>query len=172
MFTITTVMFCLLTETRYHKMADSFTKPVAVNRKARHDYFIDDEFEAGIVLQGTEVKSIREGRVSFKDAYADIKNGEIILKNLHISPYSHAHYDNHEPMRTRKLLLHKREIGKLSAKVNERGYTLVPLKIYFKGSHIKILLGLAKGKKLFDKRETIKQKDIKRDLDRERKKYS
>lgn len=153
-------------------MSDDYIKTIAVNKKARHDYHIDDEFEAGIVLVGTEVKSIREGRVSFKDSYADIKKNEVFLRNLHISQYSFAYYDNHETMRTRKLLLHKQEIKKLIVKVKERGYTIIPLKIYFKNNKIKVKIGLAKGKKLYDKRDSIKQKDIKRDLDRERKKHS
>ncbi len=152
-------------------MNETYIKTIAVNKKARHDYHIDDEFEAGIVLVGTEVKSIREGRVSFKDSYADIKKDEVFLRNLHISPYSFAYYDNHESLRTRKLLLHKQEINKLIVKVKERGYTIIPLKIYFKNNKIKVKIGLAKGKKLYDKRESIKEKDVKRDLDRERKKH-
>jgi SsrA-binding protein len=153
-------------------MNSEFIKIIATNKKARHNYQIDSEYEAGIVLVGTEVKSIREGRVSFQDAYADIKNGEIFLRQLHISPYKYAYYSNHESHRTRKLLLHNYEIKKLWSKIKERGYTLVPLKIYFKNDKIKVLIGLGRGKKLYDKRESIKQKDVKRDLDRERKKYS
>ena len=149
-----------------------YTKLIATNKKARHDYHIDDEYEAGIVLVGSEVKSIREGRVSFKDSYADIKNGEVFLRQLHISPYKYAYNDNHEAMRSRKLLLHNYEIRKLIGKIKEKGYTLVPLKIYFKDDKIKVLIGLAKGKKLYDKRETIKERDVKRELDRQRKKYS
>ncbi len=131
---------------------------------------IESEYEAGIVLVGTEVKSIREGRVSFQDAYADIKNGEVFLRQLHISPYKYVYHSNHESLRTRKLLLHNYEIKKLRSKIKERGFTLVPLKIYFKNDKIKVLIGLGRGKKLFDKRESIKKKDMKRDLDRERKK--
>ena len=153
-------------------MSSEFFKIIATNKKARHNYQIDSEYEAGIVLVGTEVKSIREGRVSFQDAYADIKNGEIFLRQLHISPYKYAYYSNHESHRTRKLLLHGYEIKKLWSKIKERGYTLVPLKIYFKNNKIKVLLGLGRGKKLYDKRQSIKQKDVKRELDRERKKYS
>ena len=149
-----------------------YIKLIANNKKARHNYHIDDEYEAGIVLAGSEVKSIREGRVSFKDSYADIKRDEIFIRQLHISPYKYAYNANHESLRTRKLLLHKYEIRKLTAKIREKGYTLVPLKIYFKNDKIKVLIGLGKGKKLYDKRESIKQKDIKRDMDRERKKYS
>ena len=153
-------------------MTSEYIKLIATNKKAWHNYQIESEYEAGIVLAGSEVKSIREGKVSFQDSYADIKNGEIFLRQLHISPYKYAYYTNHETHRTRKLLLHRYEIRKLSSKIKERGYTLVPLKIYFKNDKIKVLIGLGRGKKLYDKRETIKLKDVKRDLDRERKKYS
>ena len=153
-------------------MNSEFIKLIASNKKARHNYLIESEYEAGIVLVGSEVKAIREGRVSFQDSYADIKNGEIFLRQLHISPYKYAYYTNHESLRTRKLLLHGYEIKKLLSKIKERGYSLVPLKIYFKNSKIKVRLGLGKGKKLYDKRESIKKKDMKRDLDRERKKES
>ncbi len=153
-------------------MNAKYTKLIATNKKAWHNYHIDAEYEAGIVLVGSEVKAIREGRVSFKDSYADIKRGEVFLRQLHISPYEYAYNANHESMRTRKLLLHSYEIKKLVGKIKEQGYTLVPLKIYFKNDKIKILLGLGKGKKLYDKRDAIKQRDVKRDMDRERKKYS
>lgn len=153
-------------------MSTEYIKLIATNKKARHNYHIDDEYEAGIVLVGSEVKAIREGRVSFKDSYADIKRGEVFLRQLHISPYEYAYNANHEAMRTRKLLLHSYEIKKLVGKIKEQGYTLVPLKIYFKNDKIKVLIGLGKGKKLYDKRESIKQRDVKRDMDRERKKYS
>ena len=153
-------------------MNAEYIKLIANNKKARHNYLIESEYEAGIMLVGSEVKSIREGRVSFHDSYADIKNGEIFLRQLHISPYKYAYYTNHESLRTRKLLLHGYEIKKIWSKIKERGYSLIPLKIYFKNSNIKVKLGLGKGKKLFDKRQSIKQKDIKRDLDRERKKQS
>lgn len=153
-------------------MNSDYIKVLATNRKARHDFQIDAEYEAGIILVGSEVKSIREGRVSFMDAYADIKNGELFLRQLHISPYKYAYNENHEPMRTRKLLLHRYEIKKLLAKIREKGYTLIPLKIYFKNNKIKVQIGLGKGKKLYDKRETIKKKDVTRDMDRERKKYN
>ncbi len=152
-------------------MESDHIKIIASNRKARHEYHISDEVEAGIVLVGTEVKSIREGGVNIKDSYADIKNGEIFLRQLHISPYKRAYYDNHDALRTRKLLLHRREINKLTIKINERGFTIIPLKIYFKNGKIKIQLGLAKGKKLYDKRNTIKDRDMQRDLDREKKNY-
>ena len=153
-------------------MSSDYIKLIASNKKARHNYFIDDEYEAGIVLVGSEVKSIREGRVSFKDAYADIKRGEVFLRQLHISEYKFAYNANHETMRSRKLLLHRNEIDKLQGKIKEKGYSLIPLKIYFKNSKIKVRLGLGKGKKLYDKRETIKKKDIQRDMDRARKNYS
>ncbi len=153
-------------------MNSEYIKNIATNKKARHNYQIESEYEAGIVLVGTEVKSIREGRVSFQDAYADIKNGELFLRQLHISPYKFAHNSNHDSLRTRKLLLHRYEIKRLIGKIREKGYTLIPLKIYFKNSKIKVLIGLGKGKKLYDKRESIKKKDMKRDLDRERKKSS
>lgn len=151
-------------------MSSDFIKVIATNKKARHHLYIESEYEAGIVLVGSEVKSIREGRVSFQDAYADVKNGEVFLRQLHISPYKYAYNANHETLRTRKLLLHAYEIKKIWSKIKERGYTLVPLKIYFKNSKIKVTIGLGRGKKLYDKREDIKKRDMKRDLDRERKK--
>ena len=153
-------------------MNSEYIKLIASNKKARHNYLIESEYEAGIMLVGSEVKSIREGRVSFQDSYADIKNGEVFLSQLHISLYKHAYYTNHESLRTRKLLLHKHEIKKLMVKTKERGYSIIPLKIYFKNSKIKVRLGLGKGKKLYDKRQTIKKNDMKRELDRERKKQS
>ncbi len=153
-------------------MESDHIKIIASNRKARHNYHISNEMEAGIVLVGTEVKSIRQGRINLKDSYADIKNGELFLKQMHITPYKYAYYDNHDPLRTRKLLLHKRELKKLTVKVAERGFTIVPLKVYFKNGKIKIQIGLAKGKKLYDKRESIKNRDMQRELDRERKNYS
>jgi SsrA-binding protein len=146
-------------------------KVMAENRKARHNFFIDDEYEAGIVLKGTEVKSIRGGRVNIKDSYAKIKDGEIFLYQMHIGEYPFAHYDNHDTLRVRKLLLHQREIRKLYAKANEKGYALIPLSVYFKNGKAKVLIGLARGKKAFDKRESIKQREAKRDLDRIKKNY-
>ena len=151
-------------------MNTDYIKIIATNKKAWHNFTIESEYEAGIVLSGTEVKSIRQGRVSFQDAYADVKNNELFLRQLHITPYKYAYYNNHEPLRTRKLLLHRYEIKKLLGKIKEKGYTLVPLKIYFKRDKIKVLIGLCKGKKLYDKRESIKQRDLKREMDRERKK--
>jgi len=152
-------------------MSEDYIKLIATNKKARRNYHISDEYEAGIVLVGTEVKSIREGRVNFQDAYADFKNGELFLRQLHITPYRQTYYGNHEPLRARKLLLNKAEIKRLIKKIKERGLTLIPLKVYFKNSNIKVRIGLAKGKKLYDKREDIKKRDIKRDMDREKKKY-
>lgn len=145
-------------------------KIIASNKKARHDYEISGEIEAGIVLVGTEVKSIRQGKINLKDSYAEIKNNEVFLRQMHITPYQNAYYDNHEPLRSRKLLLHNREIKKLIGKVSERGFTIIPLKVYFKNGKIKVQIGLAKGKKLYDKRDTIKKRDILREMDRDYKK--
>ena len=153
-------------------MEKSQIKIIAVNRKARYDFFIEDEYEAGMVLSGTEVKSLRLGKVNLKDSYARVKDGEIYVYQLHIGPYPFAYYGNHEPLRTRKLLLHKQEIKRINAKVNEKGHTLVPLKIYFKAGKVKISLALAKGKRQYDKREAIKRRDEQRELDRARKRYS
>ena len=136
------------------------------NRQAYHEYFIDATYEAGMVLLGTEVKSIRDARVSFNDAYCLVNKGEIWVKSLHIAQYSHGTVNNHDPVRDRKLLLEKREIRKIEAKLKEKGYTLVPLKIYFKDKYAKIQIGLAKGKKLHDKRESLKQKDVQREMKR------
>ena len=146
-------------------------KVIAVNRKARFDYFIEDEFEAGMVLKGTEVKSLRLGKANIKDAYARVVNGEVFVYQLHIGPYPYAYYGNHDPLRARKLLLHRQEIKRLYSKVNEKGHTLVPLKLYFKGGKVKLAIALAKGKRRYDKREAIKRRDEKRDLDRARKQY-
>lgn len=141
-------------------------KVIAQNKKAYHDYFIEDTYEAGIVLQGTEIKSIRAGRVNLKDSYAKVEKGEVFLHNMHISPYEQGNRYNHDPLRTRKLLLHKKEIAKLLGITKEQGYSLVPLKIYFKNGYAKVLIGLAKGKKNYDKREDLKQKEAKRDIER------
>jgi SsrA-binding protein len=146
-------------------------KMIAVNKKARHDYFIEDEYESGLVLTGTEVKSLRMGKANLKDSYARIKNGEVYVHQMHISPYPFAYYNNHDPLRVRKLLLHKWEIRKLYGKVNEKGHSLIPLKLYFKGGKVKLSLALAKGKRKHDKREDIRRRDQKRELDRERKNY-
>ncbi len=143
---------------------------VCTNRKARHDYDIIETYEAGIVLKGTEVKALREGRANLKDSFAKIKNGEIFLLNSHISPYTYGNVNNHDPERERKLLMHKREIVRLTGKVKEKGYTLVPLSIYFdKNNRVKVELALAKGKSKYDKRESIKRRDEKRIEEYERK---
>ena len=139
---------------------------VATNRKAYHDYFIEDTVEAGVVLQGTEVKSLRLGLANLTDSYAIVKNEEMFLLNANISPYTHGNIANHEPLRTRKLLLHKEEIRKLTWKMSQKGFTLIPLKIYFVRGRAKVLIGLAKGKKSYDKRETIKAKESKREVER------
>ena len=135
-----------------------------LNRKANHDYFVDSTVETGIVLTGTEIKSIRLGRITLKDSYAIIKNNEIFLLNVHISSYEQGNRFNHDELRTRKLLLHKKEIIKLKEKIDKEGFTIIPLKLYFVKGKVKILLGLAKGKKNYDKREAIKKKDIERQI--------
>ena len=152
-------------------MTSLHKKIIADNRKARHEYFIEDQYEAGLSLLGTEVKSLRMGRANLKDSYARIKNGEVFVYQMHISPYPFAYYNNHDPLRPRKLLLHKYEISKLYGKVNEKGYALVPLKLYFKGGKVKLAIALAKGKRSHDKRETIRRRDQKRELDRAKKDY-
>lgn len=139
---------------------------VCQNRKAYHDYHIEETTEAGIALLGTEVKSLREGRGNLKDSYVMVKDNEVFLLNCHISPYSHGNITNHDPLRTRKLLLHRKEIERLRGKVAQKGYTLIPLKIYFKGSLAKVEIGLVKGKRLFEKRETIKEREAKRVIER------
>ncbi|MBR5662025.1 MAG: SsrA-binding protein SmpB [Bacilli bacterium] len=133
-----------------------------VNKKARFDYFIEDEIEAGIALVGTEIKSVRKGSVDLKDSFVHIKNNEVYLINTYIAQYTEANQFNHDERRSRKLLLHKKEIKKLQDKVKIEGYTLVPLKMYFVKNHVKVLIGVCKGKKLYDKRETIKERDLKR----------
>jgi SsrA-binding protein len=141
-------------------------KIVCQNRKAYHDYFIEETIEAGIQLLGTEVKSLREGKANLKDSYVIIKDSELFLLNCHISPYSHGNIMNHDPLRTRKLLLHKKEIERLKGKIQQKGYTLIPLKIYFKGPYAKVEVGLAKGKRQFEKRETIKEREAKRAIEK------
>ena len=141
-------------------------KSVAENRKAYHDYFIDETYEAGISLLGTEVKSIREGKANLRDSYVLMKDGEAFLLNCHISPYSHGNIMNHDPLRTRKLLLNKKEIERLRGKLIQKGYTLIPTKMYFKGSYVKLEIGLARGKKFFDKREALKEKEANRQIER------
>jgi SsrA-binding protein len=152
-------------------MNEAHIKHIAENRKARHEYFIVDTLEVGVVLVGTEVKALREGRANLKDAYARLKKGELWVYQMHISPYSHASFDNHDPLRPRKLLLHRNEIRRLTAKINETGHTLIPLKLYFKSGKVKLLLALAKGKRKYDKRDAIRRRDEQRDLDRVRKTY-
>jgi len=142
-------------------------KVIATNRKARHDYDILESHEAGLVLRGTEVKSLRASQITFKDSYAEVRHGEAWLVGCHITPYSHGTDANHDPERARKLLLHRREINRLIGKVAERGLTLVPLRLYFKNGRAKLELGLARGKKLHDKRQTIRERDARRELARE-----
>ena len=142
------------------------TRQIAANRKAFHDFFIEDKFEAGIALVGTEVKSLREGRVNLRDAYAEIRGGEVYLVGVHISPYEQGNVWNHDPLRERKLLLHGHEIARLQQKINERGYTLVPTRLYFRGSRVKVELGLARGKKQYDKRADLARRDAERDIER------
>jgi SsrA-binding protein len=139
-------------------------KLICNNKKAYHDYFIEEKFEAGMVLKGTEVKSLRMGKANLNDSFALVKSGEAFLHNLHISPYDFGNRENHDPDRMRKLLLHKKEIVKLFSKVREQGYSIVPLRLYFKEGLVKVEMGLAKGKKLYDKREDLKTKDSKRDI--------
>ena len=142
-------------------------KTIAQNKKARHDYFVEETYEAGIELFGTEVKSLRLGQVNLKDSWCDIQNGELFIKQMHISPYEKGNIFNKDPLRVKKLLLHRYEIQKLEGKIAQKGYTLVPLKVYFKGSLVKVEVGLARGKKLYDKRQDIAKKDQKREAQRE-----
>ncbi|MGO8947641.1 MAG: SsrA-binding protein SmpB [Ktedonobacterales bacterium] len=139
---------------------------IATNRQAYHDYFVDETIEAGIVLTGTEVKSIREGKVNLRGAYAHVKNGEVWLENVHIAEYEQGTYMNHAPLRDRKLLLHRREIDRLLMRTQAKGETLVPLKLYFKDNQVKVELGLCRGKKLYDKREAIAERETQRELAR------
>ena len=141
-------------------------KLVANNKKAYHDYFIDDKYETGIELYGTEVKSIRMGKCSTKEAFVRIENGQVYIYGMHISPYEKGNIFNKDPLRQRKLLMHRREIDKLLSKIKEKGFTLVPLQVYFKGSLVKVEIGLARGKKLYDKRDDIAKKDAKREMER------
>ena len=143
------------------------TKLIAQNKKAYHDYFIEDTYEAGISLHGTEVKSLRMGKCSVKESFVRIENGEVFIYGMHISPYEKGNIFNKDPMRVKKLLMHRYEINKIEGKIAEKGYTLVPLKVYFKGSLVKVSIGLAKGKKLYDKRQDIAKKDMRREAERE-----
>lgn len=142
------------------------TKTIATNRQVRHEYFVDETFETGIALSGTEVKSLRAGTVNLKDSWVDIGTGELLVKQMHISPYEKGNIFNKDPMRERKLLMHRREINRLYGMVRQQGYTLIPLSLYFKGSLVKMQLGLCRGKKLYDKREDMAKRDAKRDIDR------
>ena len=142
-------------------------KIIAENRKARFDYFIEDTYECGIVLEGTEVKSVKNGNISFPDAFAEITNGEVWVKNFHISEYSFSSIFNHDPDRPKKLLLHAEEIKRLTRRVDEKGCTLIPLDFYLKDGRVKVTLGVCKGKKMYDKRATIKDRDVKREIQRE-----
>ena len=143
------------------------TKLIANNKKARHDYFLEELYEAGICLHGTEVKSLRMGKCSVKEAYVRIENGEVILYGMHVSPYEKGNIFNKDPLRPKKLLLHQREIRKLQQKIAEKGYTLVPVEVYLKGSLVKVQIALAKGKKLYDKRDDIAKKDQRREVERD-----
>ncbi len=145
---------------------DDRIKIITTNRKARHDYHIEDRLEAGLVLQGTEVKALREGRANLQDAYCAAQGGEMYLLNAHISPYSHGNLNNHEPLRPRKLLLQRREIERWRKAAEQKGYTIVPLKLYFKNGYAKVEIGLGRGKKLYDKREDLAERDTKRQIDR------
>ena len=148
-------------------MANGSVRVIASNKKARHDYFIEDTYEAGIVLHGTEVKSLRQGHCSIKESFVRIDNGEVIIYGMHINPYEKGNIFNKDPLRPKKLMLHKYEINKLVGKLNEKGLTLVPLQVYFKGSLVKVEIGLARGKKLYDKRQDIAKRDMKRENERE-----
>ncbi|MCL0052216.1 SsrA-binding protein SmpB [Peptococcaceae bacterium] len=152
-------------------MGEKGIKILIDNRKARHDYHILDTYEAGIVLKGTEVKSIRAGKANLKDSYARVEKGELFLYNMHISPYEQGNRFNHEPKRTRKLLMHKHEINRLLGRTKEKGLSLVPLKLYFKNNKVKVELALAKGKKLHDKRRALAERDAKREMERARKNF-
>lgn len=147
-------------------MGKESVKSIAKNKKAFHDYFVEERYEAGIELAGTEVKSIRMGNVNLKDAFCTIKDGQMSVNGMHVSPYEKGNIFNREPRRPRRLLMHRREIAKLFAKIKQDGYTLIPLSLYFKGPRVKVEVGLCKGKKLYDKREAAAQRDAKREMDR------
>lgn len=147
-------------------MPGAGTKVITVNRKARHDYFVLETYEAGIELFGTEVKSLRAGTVNLKDSWCNIENGELFLLGTHISPYEKGNIFNRDPLRVRKLLMHKKEIMKLFGTIKQDGYSLIPLSMYFKNAHVKVEVGLCKGKKLYDKREDMAKRDAKREMDR------
>ena len=147
-------------------MGKDAVKLIANNKKAYHDYFIEDTYEAGIALHGTEVKSLRMGKCSIKEAFVKVDKGEVFVYNMHVSPYEKGNIFNKDPLRVRKLLLHKSEIRKMVGSITQKGYTIVPLKVYLKGSYVKVEIGLARGKKLYDKREDIAKKDQRRDAER------
>lgn len=148
-------------------MSDQKKPPPSIkNRKAYHNYTIEDTYEAGLVLKGTEVKSLRQGKANFTDSFVFVDRGEAWLRDMYIKPFEHGSYQNHDPRRKRKLLLHKRQIEEIEKATNQQGYTVVPLKLYFKQGYAKVLIGLAKGKKQFDKRQDIKEKDMKREIER------
>ncbi|MCL1632941.1 SsrA-binding protein SmpB [Sporolactobacillus sp. CPB3-1] len=147
-------------------MGKGESRVLAQNRKAHHDYFIEETVEAGLVLQGTEIKSIRRGKVNIQDAFARVENGEAFVYNMHISQYEQGNRYNHDPLRTRKLLMHQKEISKLGAEAGKTGYALVPLKVYIKNGFAKVLIGLGRGKKMYDKRESMKQQTAKREMAR------
>lgn len=148
-------------------MAKEPRKLIANNKKARHDYFIEDTYEAGICLHGTEVKSLRMGKCSVKESFIRIEDGEVFIYNMHISPYEKGNIFNKDPLRIKKLMLHKNEINKITGQIAQKGYTLVPLEVYFKGSLVKVEIGLARGKKLYDKRQDIAKKDMRREAERD-----
>lgn len=143
-----------------------------INRRARFDYFVEEELEAGIVLTGTEIKSVRNGHCNIKDSYGIVRNGEVFLLNMYIGPYKEGNLFNHDETRSRKLLLHKKEIKKVAQAIETQGLTLVPLKLYFKENHLKVSLGVCRGKKTYDKRETLKERDIQKDVQKNLRKYS
>jgi SsrA-binding protein len=147
-------------------------KIIAQNKKAWHDYFVDEKYEAGIALFGTEVKSVRMGQVNLKDSYCSVKDGELFVLGMHISPYEKGNIFNREPRRERKLLMHKREIMKINGMLTQKGYTLVPLSLYFSGKNVKVELGLCRGKKLYDKRDSIAAKEVNREIDRKMKEFN
>jgi SsrA-binding protein len=147
-------------------LSDNNVQTVATNRKARHDYFIEDTYEAGIVLTGTEIKSVRAGRANLRDSFAIVKEDELWLMNAHIAPYEQATYANHDPRRARKLLMHRREINRIAGQLQEKGFTLIPLRLYLKDNLAKVELGLARGKKQYDKRATLRKKETQREIDR------
>ncbi len=150
-------------------MENNHIKIVTENRKARHNYHIEEQIEAGMVLLGTEVKSLRSGHANLKDAYGRIKNGEMYIYQMHISPYPFAYYDNHDPLRPRKLLLNKSELKRMIAKIKAKGFSVIPLRVYFKNGKAKITISLARGKRKYDKRESIKNREMKREIDRAKK---